>query len=134
MHFCYIIFALKIKCSNLKQVQQRVFKRRFKYESRLSTMCAVQYVTTCYLGLIRSSVNVMSKSQRCVKYGEVSTKVNANNCTNSVRSFAFKRELIIREKNVKRFSSVAGNEERAWTCDGKCEGRAEICEASPVCT
>lgn len=97
-------------------------KRRFDYEGRLSTMCAVQYFTICYLGLIRSNVNVMSKSQKCVKYGEASVKVNANNCTNSVRSFAFKRELIINDKNVKRFSSVAGNEEKAWTCDGKCEG------------
>lgn len=99
-----------------------MFKRRFDSESRLSTMCAVQYVTTCYLGPIRSNVNVMSKSQRSVKYGEAGIKVNANNCTNSVRSFAFKRELIIKEKNVKRFSSVAGNEEKAWTCDGKYEG------------
>lgn len=116
MHFSYIIFALKIKCSNLKPVQQRVFKRRFDYESRLSTMFAVQYFTTCYqlieresepsnndqklgsilniyilltdfraqnLGPIRSNVNVMSKSQRCVKYGEASIKVNANNYKSS---------------------------------------------------
>lgn len=132
-----------------------MFKRRFDYESRLSTMCAGQYFTTCYqiierasepsdndqtlgsiskiyilltdfwaqnLGPIHRNVNVMSKSQRYVKHGEASIKVNANNCTDSVRSFAFNRELIIKEKNVKRFSSVAGNEERAWTCDGKCEG------------